>query len=116
MPTVPYCKLYVAANSRAHTATVTHAGILSAMPDTNYRAATNVIYRWEKDFPETFAKFQEAIDEPVGVLIERLENSDVVAYETFERIYPTLTAGSVFNLFWKLRRRGDRASNYRSDR
>ena len=79
--------------------TLSEHGLLSAMPDTNYRAATNVIYRWEKDFPETFAKFQEAIDEPVGVLIERLENYDVVAYETFERIYPTLTAGSVFNPF-----------------
>lgn len=79
--------------------TLSEHGLLSAMPDTNYRAATNVICRWEKDFPETFAKFQEAIDEPVSVLIERLENYDVVAYETFERIYPTLTAGSVFNPF-----------------
>ena len=79
--------------------TLSEHDILSAMPDTNYRAAANVIHRWEKDFPETFTKFQENIDEPVNVLIERLENYDVVAYETFERIYPTLTAGSVFNPF-----------------
>lgn len=79
--------------------TLSEHGLLSSMPDTNYRAATNVIRRWEKDFPETYAKFQDAIDEPVGILIERLENYDVVAYENFERIYPTLTAGSVFNPF-----------------
>lgn len=79
--------------------TLSDHDLLSAMPDTNYRAATNAIRRWEVDFPETYAKFQEVIDEPVSILIERLENYDVVAYETFERIYPTLTAGSVFNPF-----------------
>ena len=79
--------------------TLSEHGLLSAMPDTNYRAAISVIYRWEKEFPETFAKFQGVIDEPVSVLIERLENYDVLAYETFERIYPTLTAGSIFNPF-----------------
>lgn len=79
--------------------TLSEQGLLSAMPDTNYRAAISVIYRWEKEFPETFAKFQGAIDEPVSVLIERLENYDVLAYEAFERIYPILTAGSIFNPF-----------------
>lgn len=79
--------------------TLSEHGLISALPETNYRAASNVIRRWEKDFPETYAKFQEVIDEPVSILIERLENYDVNAYETFERIYPTLTAGSVFNPF-----------------
>lgn len=79
--------------------TLSEYGLLSALPDTNYRAAISVIRRWEKDFPETYAKFQEAIDEPINILIERLENYDVVAYEIFEQIYPMLTAGSVFNPF-----------------
>lgn len=42
--------------------TLSEQGLLSAMPDTNYRAAISVIYRWKKEFPETFAKFQGAID------------------------------------------------------
>lgn len=79
--------------------TLSENNLLSAMPDTNYRAAIATIGRWQKDFPDTFAKFQNEIEEPVEAFIDRLENYDVVAYETFERIYPMLTAGSVFNPF-----------------
>lgn len=79
--------------------TLSEHDLLGAMPDTNYRAAIGVVRRWEKDFPDTFAKFQNCIEEPVENFIDRLENYDVVAYESFEKIYPTLTAGSVFNPF-----------------
>lgn len=79
--------------------TLSEYDLLSAMPDTNYRAAVSVIRRWEKDFPETFAKFHDGIDISVEMFIDRLENFDVLTYESFERIYPTLTAGSVFNPF-----------------
>ena len=79
--------------------TLSEYDLLSAMPDTNYRAAIGVIRRWEKDFPDTFAKFQNKIEEQVEVFIDRLESYDIVAYESFERIYPTLTAGSMFNPF-----------------
>lgn len=79
--------------------TLSEHDLLGAMPDTNYRAAISVVKRWEKDFPDTFVKFKNSIEEPVENFIDRLENYDVVAYESFERIYPTLTAGSVFNPF-----------------
>lgn len=79
--------------------TLSEHDLLSAMPETNYRAAIQVICRWKDSFPETFAKFQNEIEEPVNVFIDRLENYDVSAYEDFERIYPSLTAGSVFNPF-----------------
>ena len=79
--------------------TLSEHDLLSTMPETNYKAAIGVIKRWQKDFPETFEKFQNSIDDPINVFMDRLESYDVVAYETFERIYPTLTAGSVFNPF-----------------
>lgn len=79
--------------------TLSEYDLLSAMPDTNYRAAIGVVGRWKRDFPDTFSKLQDSIEEPVENFIERLESYDVVAYESFERIYPTLTAGSVFNPF-----------------
>lgn len=79
--------------------TLSEHELLSAMPETNYRAAIGVIKRWKKDFPETYTKFQRDIDGPVDRFIDQLENYEVIAYETFERIYPTLTAGSVFNPF-----------------
>lgn len=79
--------------------TLSEYGLISAMPDTNYRAAISVIKRWQKDFPETYKNFSDGIDEPADRFIERLENFDVGAYEAFEKTYPALTAGSVFNPF-----------------
>ena len=73
--------------------------LLSAMPETNYKAAISVIKRWQKDFPETFEKFLNGIDDPVEVFIDRLGNYDVAAYGAFEQVYPSLTAGSAFNPF-----------------
>ena len=79
--------------------TLSEYNLLSFMPETNYRAAIEVIRRWEKEFPKVYARFQKEIDDPIPAFIDRLENYDVVAYEKFERIYPSLTAGSVFNPF-----------------
>lgn len=73
--------------------------LLDLMPETNYRAAISVIERWQVNFPETYEQLKSALDEPVSDLIDRLANFDISAYETFERIYPSLTAGSVFNPF-----------------
>ena len=33
-------------------------GLLDAMPETNYKAAAQVIERWEKDFPDTYMKLK----------------------------------------------------------
>ena len=79
--------------------TLSEYNLLSAMPETNYRAAAATIRRCEAEFPETLKKFSMSIDDPVEKFIERLENYDVAAYETFETNYPSLTAGSVFNPF-----------------
>ncbi len=79
--------------------TLSEHDLLSAMPETNYKAAIAVIRRWENDFPETFEKFKNGIDEPVEIFIDKLENYDVLTYESFEKIYPILTAGSTFNPF-----------------
>lgn len=79
--------------------TLSSYDLLDAMPETNYKAAVNVIRRWKKDFPEAFDKFRNSIDVSVDVFMNRLETYDIVAYEMFEQLYPTLTAGSVFNPF-----------------
>ena len=79
--------------------TLSEHDLLSAMPETNYKAAIGVIRRWQKEFPETFERFLNEIDDPVEVFLGRLENYDVAAYGAFEQIYPTLTSGSVFNPF-----------------
>lgn len=73
--------------------------LLDIMPETNYKAAVAVIQRWKTDFPDTYLQLQKAIDEPIGKFIEDLEDYSTATYEKFERIYPTLTAGSVFSPF-----------------
>ena len=73
--------------------------LLDIMPETNYKAAVAVIQRWKSDFPATYAQLERAIDEPIRKFIEDLEDYSITAYEKFERIYPTLTAGSVFSPF-----------------
>ena len=69
------------------------------LPETNFQAAVKVLQRWQKNFPKTYDAFKKLLDEPVKNFISRLENFDADAYATFEKIYPTLTAGSVFNPF-----------------
>lgn len=73
--------------------------MLDVMPETNYRAACKVIKRWEQEYPLTYKEFQNKIDVPVSKFISQLEDFDTVTYEKFERIYPSLTAGSEFNPF-----------------
>lgn len=79
--------------------TLASFNLLGAMPDTNYHAAVSVIARWEREFPETFERFKGMLEEPVSSFVDRLNNYDVSAYESFEKAYPQLTSGSVFNPF-----------------
>lgn len=79
--------------------TLTENDLLDVMPETNYQAAVATIERWRRDFPETFNRFKESLDVPVSKFISDLENYSTTAYEQFERIYPALTAGSIFNPF-----------------
>ena len=79
--------------------TLSENDMLDVMPETNYKAAATTIRRWQAEFPETYKKFAGMIDAAPETFIEQLEDFDSYAYETFERIYPTLTAGSVFNPF-----------------
>lgn len=79
--------------------TLSDNDLLDIMPETNYRAVVSVIERWKSEFPETYVQFQKNIDVPVNDFITAIENFDIGAYEQFERIFPTLTSGSVFNPF-----------------
>jgi len=79
--------------------TLSSNDFLDIMPETNYEAAINVIQRWKMEFPETYQKLSELISVPAEVFVDRLKSFDTHAYEEFERIYPALTAGSVFNPF-----------------
>lgn len=79
--------------------TLSDNGLLDIMPETNYKAAIQVIDRWHNDYPDTYTRFTELIKTPVDTFVNALETYDPSAYEEFEHIYPMLTAGSVFNPF-----------------
>lgn len=68
--------------------TLAENDLLDIMPETNYKAAVHTITRWEKEFPNTFVEFTQALDEPVSKFVEELEDYSITAYEKFERIYP----------------------------
>lgn len=69
------------------------------MPATNYQAAINTINRWKTEFPETFKQFKDCLNGSVEDFLKHLEDFDPYSYEVFERMYPSLTAGSAFNPF-----------------
>ena len=73
--------------------------LMGVMPDTNYQAAIKAINKWEDEFPDTYKKFKKEIGQPVEKFIEKLENYDLEVYEDFEKLYPKLTSGSMFNPF-----------------
>lgn len=73
--------------------------LMGVMPDTNYQAAIKAIKKWEDEFPDTYKKFKKEIGQPVEKYIEKLESYDLEAYGDFEKLYPKLTSGSMFNPF-----------------
>lgn len=79
--------------------TLSENNLMDIMPNTNYKAAINVINKWEKEFPKAYATFESVIDCPVDTFIELLEEFDVETYRQFEKVYPGITAGSLFNPF-----------------
>lgn len=79
--------------------TLSEYGFNDVMPDTNYEAAVATIQRWKEDFPETYEQFGRLVSLPVDAFVNRLHSFDIDAYEEFERVYPQITAGSVFNPF-----------------
>ena len=76
--------------------TLTENELTDIMPETNYQAAINTIVKWKSDFPETYNRFKTLIDGQANKFIERLRDFDPSAYAEFEKLYPSLTAGSHF--------------------
>lgn len=75
------------------------ANLDDIMPDTNYKAALDTIAMWKKNYPDTYAEFTKKIKIKAEAFNQKLEQHDNKDYQTFVKLYPTLTAGSVFNPF-----------------
>ena len=76
------------------------AGLDELAPDTYYSEALRRIDEWERDYKETFAAFEKAIKKSgftTKAIRASLKKYDNTALDLFKEIYPTITAGSVFN-------------------
>lgn len=69
------------------------------MPDTNYVAVEKIINIWEERYPETFERLKEKLEIPINEFILKIKEYDIEVYKKFEKIYPELTSGSIFNPF-----------------
>ena len=69
------------------------------MPETYFDSAIRTINRWENEYPDTLAKFEEFVDMSSDDFIIKLKMSDNSAYKKFVEIHPNLTSGSKFNPF-----------------
>lgn len=69
------------------------------MPETHFEAAARTIEKWEREFPETFKKFNEKASIKATRFKEALRNFSPANLKEFEELYPQLTSGSEFNPF-----------------
>ena len=70
------------------------------VPDTYYSEALKRIDEWENDYKDTFLAFEKAIKKngfTAKSMRASLKKYDNVALDLFKTVYPTITAGSVFN-------------------
>lgn len=74
-------------------------GLGDITPETHFEAAITAILRWECDYPDTYKEFCERISMSVDEFKQQLKSNSIDVYNEFVSIYPSLTAGSVFNPF-----------------
>lgn len=75
-------------------------GLDSLVPDTYYSEALRRIKEWEKEYPDTFVLFKKAVSEyeyDVKSIRAGLKQFETKALEVFKEVYPSITAGSMFN-------------------
>lgn len=75
-------------------------GLDSLVPDTYYSEALRRIKEWEKEYPDTFVLFKNAVSEyeyDVKSIRAGLKQFETKALEVFKEVYPSITAGSMFN-------------------
>lgn len=75
-------------------------GLDDLVPDTYFSEALRRIDEWEKEYPDTFKLFEKSAKKygyDVPQMRASLKQYEDDALKVFEKIYPTITAGSSFN-------------------
>ena len=75
-------------------------GLEDLAPDTYFSSAVERIEEWKKDYPDTYKTFAKELKKQstsIDELKADLKQFSKAALDTFETIYPRVTAGSTFN-------------------
>lgn len=76
------------------------AGFDDLVPDTYYRHAVDYIARWKKEYPETYANFENILSQRgqnTKAIIKDLKAYNKESLSLFRELYSEITAGGVFN-------------------
>lgn len=74
-------------------------GLEDIVPDTYFEEAKKVILQWKNNYPDTYKNFLQCLEQEhksETVFFKELEHYSDKALHFFQKIYPLLTAGSVF--------------------
>lgn len=74
-------------------------GLEHIVPNTYYEEALKTTSQWKKDYPDTYKKFLQCLQEKKiqeSVFLKEIKNYKEESLRTFQEIYPLLTAGSIF--------------------
>lgn len=85
---------------RGLTQALLRVGLRDIRPRTHYQAALDTIAMWQADYPETYdrlALLLQAEGHSLEALCEGLKLAEPEAYDLFQRLYPRLTSGAIFN-------------------
>lgn len=75
-------------------------GLEELAPETFFTHAIDVITKWEKEYPETYAEYVRLLKEkkmPVKEMKGGLINCESSKLNLFKDVYPSLTSGGIFN-------------------
>ena len=79
------------------------AGLEEVQLTTRFDAALNIIAQWETQYPDTFIQLSKTLNDRFSWEIADLRNAlaehNLRAFETFEQLYPDLTAGATLDPF-----------------
>lgn len=74
-------------------------GLGNIAPESYYSEALHMIANWQKEYPETYTRFESLLKENGTTVLrfrKQLEHQEKQQLDAFMEYYPALTAGSVF--------------------
>lgn len=75
-------------------------GLTHIRPNTFFDVAVKVILQWKKKYPSTYERLEVILKrrgKQMSVFVQQLRSFQANALDEFQKIYPMLTSGAVFN-------------------